>query len=450
MEDNPIRLHTKRKSRAVAIFGAGYVGSVTGAVLAESGHRVTILDVSEVKLHAIRNGEPPVAEPGLGSLIRQMVSEGRLTVSKDVEGAVRDGDVSIVCVGTPSNHRGAIDLTYVKRVCGEIGMALKARGPGHVVVVRSTVVPGTMADLVKPTLEKASGKSCGKDFHLVFNPEFLRESTAISDYKHPPKIVVGANEAEAVEVVWDLYEGIGAPRLVVAPEVAELVKYTDNAWHALKIVFGNEIGEICRRAGVDSGAVMDVFVTDRQLNISPAYLKPGFAFGGSCLPKDLRALLYFARHKDADLPVLEQVLRSNDLLIENVFRRILNGGYRKVGMYGLSFKANTDDLRESPLVLLAERFIGKGIDLRIFDENIQVDKLTGSNREYVFDRLPHFVDLLVESFEDLETFGDVVIIGHATSASKRWITERSNHIRVFDLVRAWPGERPSNYEGVSW
>jgi GDP-mannose 6-dehydrogenase len=358
--------------------------------------------------------------------------------------------VSLICVGTPSRNGGGIDLQYVERVCAQIGEVLRRRSPGHVIVVRSTVLPGTMERVVGPAIENASGLKQGVDFSCAFNPEFLREGASISDYDNPPKIVIGTDHGEAARLLKDIYGRFNAPMIVVAPRVAELVKYVDNAWHALKITFANEIGGVCRLAGVDSHAVMDIFMQDTHLNISKAYLRPGFAFGGSCLPKDLRALLHFARHGDLELPVLERVLDSNNRQIEQVFQRIIDTGVRRVGMYGLSFKPKTDDLRESPLVTLAERLIGKGIELRIFDEFIQIERLTGSNKEYIDRHLPHLMRLMVGGFEAFEGFADLVVIGHATQAASDWVNRNGHSTLIIDLARIKVDVLGPAVEGIYW
>jgi GDP-mannose 6-dehydrogenase len=434
----------------IGVYGMGYVGCVSAACLARDGHQVTGVDVSPAKVQAIAAGRSPVDEPGLPELIREMAAAGRLKSAFDPAAVVEKTDVSLICVGTPSRNGGGIDFQYVERVCAQIGEALKQRAPGHVIVVRSTVLPGTMEGVVGPAIENFSGLRQGRDFFCAFNPEFLREGTSIADYENPPKIVVGTEHEAAARVLKDIYGRFGAPMIVTSPRVAELVKYVDNAWHALKITFANEIGGVCRLAGVDSHAVMDIFMQDTHLNISKAYLRPGFAFGGSCLPKDLRALLHFARHGDLELPVLERVLASNNRQVEQVFQRILDSGARRVGIYGLSFKPKTDDLRESPLVTLAERLVGKGIELRIFDEFIQIDRLTGSNKEYIDRHLPHLMRLMVNGFEAFEGFAELVVIGHATRAAGDWVNRNGHSIRIIDLARIAVDRPGSAIEGIYW
>ncbi len=434
----------------VSVFGMGYVGCVSAACLARDGHPVVGVDVSAVKLDALSRGESPIGEPGLDALIHDAVANGLLSVTQSVSAAVQGTDLALVCVGTPSNRLGGLDLSYVVRVCEQIGEALRERAPGFVVCIRSTMLPGSLATVVKPALERGSGMREGEHFHIAMNPEFLREGTAIRDYDDPPKIVLGTRAPAAEAVLRDIYSRLKAQVFVVPPEVAEMVKYADNTWHATKVAFGNEIGEVCRGAGVDSHQVMEIFLADRHLNISPYYLRPGFAFGGSCLPKDLRALTYHGRHQDIDLPLLSGVLASNERIIDGMARRVLDSGARKVGMYGLAFKPNTDDLRESPFVTLAERLIGKGVQLRIYDEYIQPEKLTGANRQYIEAMIPHFMGLLVQGFAPLEAWADLIIVGHRTPNSDAWAATRDPRVPVLDLARVpgllgQPGVR-----GASW
>lgn len=434
----------------VAVFGMGYVGCVTAACLAEDGHEVRGVDIAPEKVNAVNQGNAPVDEPGLQELMAAGVRTGRLRATTRVAEALAGADVSLICVGTPSEPSGKVDLRYVARVCEEIGQQLRGRTAGHVVVVRSTAGPGAMRELVVPTLERFSGGRAGKDFHTAFNPEFLREGSAIRDYRNPPMVVIGSEDDQAVAAVLELYRNISAKVLRTPSGVAEMVKYVCNSWHALKIAFANEIGSLCRAAGVDSHAVMEVFLEDRQLNVSTAYLRPGFAFGGSCLPKDLRAMTHYARHRDVRLPVLENVDVSNQVIIEQAVTRITASGCRRVGLYGLSFKAKTDDLRESPLVILVERLIGKGIEVRIFDERIQLNQLTGANRAYVDRHLPHVKQLLLERMEGFDGFAELVVVGHKSEQITAWVNQRSSDVRVLDLVRLDGVTRMTNYEGASW
>ena len=434
----------------VAVFGLGYVGSVTGACLARNGHSIIGVDISQDKLENIRNGRAPLGEPGLDAIIRETVSSGQLSVSSDAAEAVENSDISLVCVGTPSLENGALTTGHLERVCEQIGAAMKNAASSHVVCIRSTMLPGTMSKVIVPALERSSGMESGKGFHVAVNPEFLREGSAIEDFDNPPKIVIGTDSDFAADMVARLYSGIEAPLFTIPANVAELVKCVDNAWHATKITFGNEVGQLCRIAGIDSHELIDVFLADTQLNISPVYLRPGFAFGGSCLPKDLRALNYFARHADLDLPVIDHVLESNTAQIERIAKRILTSSPRKIGLYGLSFKTDTDDLRESPMVRLAEILIGKGCELKIYDPNIDPNQLTGTNKEYIEKHVPHLGRLLVSNPDLLVEDVDLLVIGHKTKQSEALCDRISAATQVFDLVRlAGLSDKP-NVSGLYW
>lgn len=434
----------------ISVFGMGYVGCVSAACLARDGHEVIGVDVAPVKLEAIRRGQAPVLEPGLNELIRDAVRGRWLEVTENAEAAVLASDLSLVCVGTPSHRNGSLDRSYLLRVVQQIGAAVAGKKPGHVIAIRSTMLPGTMEESLYPALERSSGGKDGAAFHLACNPEFLREGSAIPDYDNPPKIVIGTRSPPAAEVIARLYRHLDAPLFVVRPEVAELVKCVDNTWHALKIAFANEIGEVCRSVGADSHELMDIFLADTHLNISRAYLRPGFAFGGSCLPKDVRALSYVARHQDLEVPLLQSILPSNNLVIERVFHRILRTGLRRIGIYGLSFKADTDDLRESPMVRLVELLLGKGIEVRILDDFIKPELLTGANRQYINAHIPHLLDLLVRSFAELESFAHLIVIGHCTPASEWWARTRDPRLPVLDLVRMEELLGQAGVMGVSW
>ncbi|MGI9205080.1 MAG: nucleotide sugar dehydrogenase [Woeseiaceae bacterium] len=435
---------------SVSVFGLGYVGSVTAGCLSRNGHKVIGVDVTEDKLQSIRDGRAPLGEAGLDQIIGEAVKSGKLTVTNDTARAVAESELSIICVGTPNLDSGALTTGQLERVCEQIGTALKSGDRDHVVCVRSTMLPGTLRTIVVPTLEKASGLKSGEDFHVAVNPEFLREGTAISDFDNPPKIVIGTDSDFAAKQVGKLTAGIDAPVFHIPADVAELVKCVDNAWHATKITFGNEVGELCRIAGVDSHELIDVFLADTQLNISPVYLRPGFAFGGSCLPKDVRALNYFARHADSNLHLLAQVVPSNTDQIERTAQRILSFGKRRIGLYGLSFKAGTDDLRESPFVRLAEILIGKGCELAIFDPNIDPTQFVGANRAYMEEHLPHLGKLLVSDAEALTSAADLVVIGHKTALSESYAKSLPDSVPVFDLVRLPAMIGRANYHGLYW
>ena len=438
------------KKVRVAIFGLGYVGSVTAACLARNGHNVIGVDIAEGKLENIRNGRAPLGEAGLDDLIQSAVASGRLSVSNDAAFAVENSELSLVCVGTPNLDSGALTTGHLKRVCEEIGSVLKHAAANHVVCIRSTMLPGTLRTVIIPALEEASGMSSGTEFHVAVNPEFLREGSAIDDFDNPPKVVIGTDSDHAAEIVANLTAGTDAPVFRISADVAELVKCVDNAWHATKITFGNEVGELCRIANVDSHELINVFLSDTQLNISPIYLKPGFAFGGSCLPKDVRALNYFARHADAELPLLGHVLPSNTTQIERAAKRILSFEQRRIGLYGLSFKVGTDDLRESPLVRLAELLIGKGCELKIYDPNIDPNEFVGANKEYMEKHLPHLGKLLVNDANELTSSSDVVVIGHKTPRSEEYVKSIPESVRVFDLVRLDEGIGRKNVIGLYW
>src|SRR5918993_3504298 len=385
----------------VSVFGLGYVGSVSAANFAADGHEVVGVDVHPEKVRAINEGRSPIVEPGLGELLEQGAAAGRLRATTSTEEAVRDTDLSLICVGTPSRKNGSLDLTYLERVAEQIGAALKEKDSYHVVVVRSTVLPGTTHDVVIPALERTSGKKYGEGFGVSVNPEFLREGTALKDFREPPLTLVGHNHASDAVPTKALYQDIKAPVVGTSIRNAEMVKYTSNAWHAVKVVFANEIGNLCKRVGVDSHDVMDIFCQDNKLNLSSYYMKPGFAFGGSCLPKDVRALQYRAKEFDLDMPLINAILGSNRLQVQHAIDRIVETGRKKVGLFGFSFKAGTDDLRESPLVILAEALLGKGYDICIYDKNVSLARLVGANKQYIEEQIPHLSSLLTESIDDL-------------------------------------------------
>ncbi len=432
----------------ISIFGLGYVGTISGACLAHDGHRVIGVDISEAKVERINRGEAPIIEEKIGELVAEGIRSGRLSATTDAAYAIEQTDMALICVGTPSVENGGLDTRYVERVTAQIGELIKERARPFLFVLRSTVLPGTMGSLVIPTLEEHAGRRVGDGYEVLFHPEFLREGSAVRDFYDPPKIVVGERVPGAGQPVTDLYEGIDSPRFVTSIEVAEMVKYADNAFHAVKVTFANEIGRFCDTYGVDSRKVMDIFCADTKLNISAKYLRPGFAFGGSCLPKDVRALLYAAGSQGLSLPMLEGVLPSNKAQIEQALRSVLKNGTRKVGLVGLSFKPGTDDLRESPLVELAERLIGKGIDLEIWDDNVRDAWLVGSNKAYVEKRLPHLVQLLVNSKEELDD-REMIIVGHPVAHKQihNWVEQG---IEVLDLVSSVDGIANSRYQGIVW
>jgi GDP-mannose 6-dehydrogenase len=436
----------------ISVFGLGYVGCVSAACLASSGHEVVGVDVNPLKIDLILSGHAPVVEERIGELTQQVVASGALRATSDVAEAIGSTDISLVCVGTPSAPNGSLSTVYLERVAEEIGQALAGLEHRHTVVFRSTMLPGTCLDLLVPILEKSSGKTAGIDFGVAVNPEFLREGTSVRDFFDPPKTVIGEFDTASGDVVAGLYDGLPGEVFRVPIPVAEMTKYADNAFHGLKIGFANELGSICRAIGLDSHEVMDVFLADRKLNISPAYLRPGFAFGGSCLPKDLRGLVYAARQADVSVPILGHVLASNEEHLKRAFDLVAASGSRKVGLFGLSFKPGTDDLRESPLVELAERLLGKGYDLRIYDANVTLSRLMGANREYIESRLPHLGDLLSSSVDDVLAHADVCVIGCKDPAVLDAL-DRVGDRTVIDLVRlpdAAVRRTEPGYVGLAW
>jgi len=436
----------------VSVFGLGYVGTVTAASLADAGHRVIGLDVNADKVAMVNAGRSPVIEPGLQELIGGAAAKQLLSATDDVEQAVLDSDVSLICVGTPSKKNGGLELTYLQRVCDQIGQALRKKDTYHVVVVRSTVLPGTTHDLVIPTLEAASGKTYGTDFGVSVNPEFLREGSALKDFREPPLTLVGHNHAADASGTVALYRSIDAPLVSTSIRVAEMVKYASNTWHALKVCFANEIGNLCKRVNVDSHELMDIFCQDSKLNLSSYYLKPGFAFGGSCLPKDVRALQYKAKELDLDLPLISSILPSNRLQIEHALSQIVETGARRIGMLGFSFKAGTDDLRESPLVILAEALLGKGYQLKIYDKYVSQAKLVGANREYIERQIPHLSSLLCQTIEEVVTTSDVIVIGNKSEEFLHAVEHVNEAQTIVDLVRLPAEGRPARgrYDGICW
>ena len=436
----------------VSVFGLGYVGSVSAATFADDGHTVIGVDVNPTKVEMLNAGQSPIVEPGLGELIESGVTAGRLRATTSASEAVSASDVSLISVATPSRRNGSLDLSHLTRVCEQVGEALRRKSTYHIVVIRSTVLPGTTHETVIPTIERASGKRYGTDFGVAVNPEFLREGSAVRDIKHPPLTLVGHNHAADAAGTIALYQGIDAPVVTSSIRVAEMIKYACNAWHALKVCFGNEIGNICKRLDVDSHDVMEIFCKDDKLNLSPYYLKPGFAFGGSCLPKDVRALEYRAKELDLELPVLQSVLRSNQLQIQQALDQIIETGKKRIGLLGFSFKAGTDDLRESPMVILAETLLGKGYDVRIYDRNVLIARLTGSNKDYIEKQIPHLSRLLCESVDDVLNEADVIVIGNAAPEFGEALIRCRPNQTILDLVRV-PVDRANvvaDYRGICW
>lgn len=418
----------------IAVFGLGYVGTVTAACLAQDGHEVIGVDVNPDKVAAIARGASPIVEPGLDKLLAAGVRAGKIRTTTEPQEAVADSDVSLVSVGTPSGDKGEPDLTYVWSVCKDIGLAVKQKATPHVVVLRSTVPPGTAAKC-RELFDRVTGSG---SVHLAFNPEFLREGSAVRDYAHPPFTVIGTESSIAEATVRQMYASIEAPFITVMPAVAEMVKYVCNSWHAAKVSFANEIGRVAQAFGVDGREVMDIVVRDTKLNVSPAYMRPGFAYGGSCLPKDVSALLYHARMMDVPVPLLSALPATNTLQVDLAVREVLNLGARRIAVLGLAFKPGTDDLRESPAVLLVKQLLGEGCEVRIYDRAVHEARLMGTNLAYIRRNLPHFEALLVSEPRQALEDADLTVVTHATSEFRELLTKCSQNMRVFDLAGICP------------
>ena len=435
----------------LSVWGLGYVGTVSAGCLAQEGHEVIGVDSEPTKVDLINAGKSPIIEKDIGGIIERQVAAGRLSASTDAAVGVGWADLFLICVGTPSRGNGDIELKYVRRVCEQIGTALRNHEGAPVVVIRSTILPGTMRDVVIPTLEACSGRRAGAEFGVCINPEFLREGTAVDDFFNPPKTVIGELNRASGDLLASLYAQVAAPLIRTDIETAEMVKYADNAWHALKVGFANEIGHLCKELEVDSHRVMDIFCQDTKLNLSPYYLKPGFAFGGSCLPKDLRALLYKAKTLDVSLPILAAILPSNEQQIERAVRTVIEKGSKKVGILGFSFKAGTDDLRESPVVELTERLIGKGYDLRVYDANVKLAAIHGANRDYILNHIPHISRLMTRTIDEVLDHADTIVIGNAAPEFHDIPKRLKDDQTVVDFVRITDSRSVSGvYEGICW
>jgi len=435
----------------ISIFGLGYVGTVSAGCLARDGHDVIGVDPVRTKAELIKAGQSPIIEADIAEIIAAAVKSGRLLATDDQDEAIRQTELSFVCVGTPSQPNGNLDLTFIRRVCELIGKALRNKSARHTVVNRSTILPGTMHGIVIPTLEEYSGKKAGEGFGVCHNPEFLREGSAVKDFNFPPKTVIGEFDAASGDLLASLYAKLDPPLIRTDLQTSEMVKYVDNSWHALKIGFANEIGNLCKSLSVDAHEVMNIFCQDKKLSISPAYLSPGFAFGGSCLPKDLRALAYKAKMHDLELPILNGILPSNELQIAKGVRLITEKGHKRIGILGFSFKAGTDDLRESPMIEVIERLIGRGYDLRIFDKNVNLASLVGANRDYILNHIPHISRLMVRGVDEVLNHAQTVVIGN-NDAEFRCMPDRLRDGQcLVDFVRI-TNRRSENgkYEGICW
>ena len=440
-------------SLAISVFGLGYVGSVSAACFASLGHRVIGVDVNPAKVEMVESGRSPIIEASMNELVAEGNRACRLHATTDSTKAVLESDVSFVCVGTPSLRNGKLDLSHIEKVAREIGAALKQKKSPHIFILRSTVLPGTTESIVRPILEQASGRRAGTDFTVAYNPEFMREGSAVADFLQPPYTILGAQDPSHLAPLRELYKQTPGKVYETSIAVAEMVKYLSNAFHAVKVTFANEVGTLCKHLGVDAHAVTDIFTSDTRLNISPAYLSPGFAFGGSCLPKDVRALTYKAKELDLKLPMLESLLPSNSEHVERAVEAVMRTNKRKIAQLGLSFKAGTDDLRESPQVQLVKRLLGEGYEVKVWDEDVSLGRLAGSNRQYIEEVIPHIGSLLSADLQDVLKWGEVVIIGNK-SAKKDVLGKylRKDQI-VIDLVNLDKERRPhstTSYEGICW
>ena len=435
----------------ISVFGLGYVGTVSAGCLANDGHEVIGVDPVQTKVNLINNGQTPIIEADIGQIIASMVQAGRLRATDDPAQAIEETDLSFVCVGTPSQANGNLDLRYMRRICEQIGQGLKDKAARHVVVIRSTILPGTMRKIVIPILEESSGKKAGADFGVCHNPEFLREGSAVKDFNSPPKTVVGELDEASGDMLAALYGKMDAPLIRTDFETAEMIKYVDNSWHALKVGFANEIGNLCKCFAIDAHEVMKIFCLDEKLNISPAYLLPGFAFGGSCLPKDLRALAYQAKMCDLELPIIASILSSNEMQIARGLQLIMEKGHKRIGVLGFSFKAGSDDLRESPMIEIIERLIGKGFDLRIYDKNVNIASLAGANRDFILNRIPHISRLMVGGKDAVLDHAQTVVIGN-NDPDFRNVPERLRDDQVLvDFVRITRRRsEKGKYDGICW
>ena len=438
---------------SISIFGLGYVGTVSAACLASKGHNVIGVDLNPDKVEMMDSGRSPVIEAQVSELVAAAKNEGSLQASCDASYAVLNSDLSFVCVGTPGLKNGKLDLIHIESVAREIGTAIKVKNSPHVFVLRSTVLPGTTEGIVLPILESESGKQCGRDFAVCYNPEFLREGSAVADFQNPPYTILGARECHHLAPLRRIYQDISSTIYETTIATAEMVKYFSNCYHALKVGFANEMGSMCKRLGVDSETVTKIFTSDTKLNVSPAYLSPGFAFGGSCLPKDLRAIIYKAKELDLKLPLLESLMPSNTEHLDRAVDMVISTGKRKIAQLGLSFKAGTDDLRESPLVMLIKRLMGEGFEVRVWDEDVSLGRLAGSNRKYIEEVIPHIGSVLSGDLQSVMRGAEVVILGNKSADREQLADYLTPDQVVIDLVHLDAELRPrsvAKYEGICW
>jgi GDP-mannose 6-dehydrogenase len=435
----------------ISIFGLGYVGAVSAVCLAKLGHRIIGVDTNPLKTELINKGIAPIVEPGVDVLLQQAVKEGKLSATTNLTDAVQHTDLSLVCVGTPSSPNGSLNLDQVLRVAEQVGQALRLKNSYHGLVIRSTVLPGTV-DKAATIIARESGKQLGRDFGVADNPEFLREGTSVFDFENPPYTVVGGSDETIVTLLRQMYSGITAPFYAVKVREAEILKYACNSFHAVKVTFANEIGAICKKLDIDSHVVMKIFTEDTKLNISPYYLKPGFAFGGSCLPKDVRAISYESRRLDIAAPLLQSLIASNEAQIQRVVDWVIQTKRKKVGILGLSFKKDTDDLRESPIVTVVEALIGKGFDLAIYDANVNIARLMGANKSYIEQEIPHISSLMKGSLEEVLTHAEVILIANKGEGFRAVLDKVKPGQLVYDLVRISEDRTTGNghYEGICW
>jgi len=432
----------------ISVFGLGYVGCVSLGCLAQDGHNVIGVDISKEKVDLINHGKPTIIESRIDRIIADQFAQNRINATNDYRKAVLETDISIVCVGTPSTNEGHLNLESIFKVTRQIGEALKAKDKFHTVVIRSTVMPGTNHRVCE-IIEEESGKKRNVDFGVVSNPEFMREGSAVEDYYSAAMTVIGSESKKSLDIMKMIYGDLNAPVVVTEIKVAELIKYVNNSFHALKIAFANEVGNICKKAGIDSHRVFDIFCQDNKLNISSKYFKPGFAYGGSCLPKDLKALKTLAHDYYLKSPVIDSINQSNDIQKDIAFNMVASTGKKKIGIIGLSFKPGTDDLRYSPAVDLVERLLGKGYQIKIYDKNVFVSELTGTNKVYVEQHIPHLVDLITNDLECVLNESDVLVIAHNYEEISNFMGVLSHKV-VVDLVRIEGSIPLQNYQGICW